>query len=63
MKWLPWRREGTRRIKEAQQALVASDLENLQAEKTLADSLRARISLAEIRRSNHFTQSIFPEGR
>lgn len=62
MKFMWWRKEGTARIHAAKKALVETDLELLQAKQQRAVSEDRRLSLAEIRRDNHFTQSIFPKG-
>lgn len=62
MNLLWWRKEGSARIKYAKKALVEADLELMQAKLQREISEDRRISLAEIRRDNHFTQSIFPKG-
>lgn len=57
-----WRKEGTERIQYAKKALVEADLELMQAQRQREISEDRRVSLAEIRQNNHFTQSIFPKG-
>lgn len=62
MNWMWWRKDAEKRIDFAKRALVETDLELLQAVRQREISHDRRMSLAEIRKSNHFTQSIFPEG-
>lgn len=66
---IPWHRREKPQLEEspgvqhAKRALAATNAELATAEGQRVVSQARRVTLAEIRRNNHFTPSIFPEAK